>query len=185
MWPITAASCYLFNYDTVCVIHRLKSSLTSLGFFFLLHGVVWVEFLKKVNELFPLMQHLWEIEQRCKWMKGFGPVSHLSDAQQTQCFVYSSWHQRAFRETRPLTFLPQKALLFVSSLRQQGLGVDLVSLREWSVAKLMETRDTYRAAAWALALCICLNSAGGSCHDKNTPKSPAISSHCPGCYIST
>lgn len=142
----------------------------NIGFFYLLHGVVWVEFLNKVNELFPLMQHLWEIEQRCKWMKGFGPISRLSDAQQTQCFVYNSWHQQAFRETRPLTFLPQKALLCVSSLRQEGLGVDLVSLREWSVAKLMETRGTYWAAAWALALCICLNSARGSCHDKNTPK---------------
>lgn len=91
MWPITTVSCYLFNYDTVCLIHHLKSSLTTLGFF-LLHGVLWVEFLNKVGELFPLMQHLWEIEQRCKWMKGFGPISHLSDAQQTQCFVYNSWH---------------------------------------------------------------------------------------------
>lgn len=142
----------------------------NIGVFFLLHGIVWVEFLNKVNEQFPLMQHLWEIEQRCKWMKGFGPISRLSDAQQTQCFVYNNWHQQAFSETRPLTFLPQKALLFVSSPWQQGLGVDLVSLREWSVAKLMETRETYWAAAWALALCICLNSAGGLCHDKNTPK---------------
>lgn len=88
------------------------------------------------------------------------------------------WHQRSFHETRPLNFLPQKALLFVSSFQWQGLSGTLVSLKEWLVAKLMETTDAYWATAWTLALCMCLSSAGRSSwkgvtkHSKCPPFSP-------------
>lgn len=99
------------------------------------------------------------------------------------CFAPNNWHQRAFHETRPLTFLPQKALLFISSLQRQGLGVNLVSLKEWRVAKLMETTDTYWAAAWTFALCMCLSSAGWSSWKVVTkhPKHPTFSPQCSGC----
>lgn len=86
-----------------------------------------------------------------------------------------------FHETRPLTFLPQKALLFVSSVQRQGLSDTLVSLKEWRVAKLMEATDAYRAAAWTLALCMC--SAGWSSWKGVTKhsKCPPFSPQCSGC----
>lgn len=86
-----------------------------------------------------------------------------------------------FHETRPLTFLPQKALLFVSSVQRQGLSDTLVSLKEWRVAKLMEATNAYRAAAWTLALCMC--SAGWSSWKGVTKhsKCPPFSPQCSGC----
>lgn len=98
-------------------------------------------------------------------------------------FCSNNWHQRAFHETRPLTFLPQKALLFASSLQRQGLGVDLVSLKEWRVAKLMEATDAYWAAARTLALCRCLTSAGWSSWNIVTKhsKRPVFSPQCSDC----